>query len=231
MKLTFYDCDYKKRIKISTILKMTAELAGKDYTDKGLGHEFLWKHGYVFLLSRISLHIASYPTEPQSLDCGTWECGKKGAMFLRGNNVRVDGCTCIDGESGWIVVNPETRKILRPSAFPWPMPQIMDREIKALPIEKITTESAEPVGEYTVQISDLDANGHVYNANYSDIAVNFLPVEVFNRDVENFRINFINEAKLGDRIKIYRQITEKDAKIIGYLEERECFETEFIFQK
>ena len=229
-KLNFYDCDHKKRIKISTILKITAELAGKDYTDKGLGHSFLWERGYVFLLSRISLHIAAYPTEPQTLKAGTWECGKKGAMFLRGYDIHMEDGVCIDGESGWIVVNPETRKIIRPAAFPWLMPQVMDRPVKALPIAKVAAENALAAGEYTVQISDLDANGHVYNANYADIAVNFLPLEVFEKDVENFRINFINEARLGERIRIFRQITENAARVIGYLGDRECFETEFIFK-
>ena len=230
-KLCFFDCDYKKRMKISAILKVTAEIAGKDYTDKGLDHDFLWENGYVFLLSRISLHINHYPTEPQMLDSSTWECGKKGAMFLRGYYICVDGEVCIDGESGWIVVNPETRKIIRPSSFPWLMPQLDDREVSALPIEKITVENEEKAGEYIVQISDLDANGHVYNANYADIAVNFLPIEIYDRNVENFRINFVNEAKLGDKIEIFREISENTAKIIGKLSDKVCFETEFSYHK
>lgn len=229
-KLCFYDCDYKKRMKISAILKVTAEVAGKDYTEKGLGHAFLWEHGYVFLLSRISLHIAAYPTEPQLLKASTWECGKKGAMFLRGFEICADGGVLIDGESGWIVVQPESRKILRPSAFPWQMPQVLDHPVKALPIDKISAEKAEKVGEYNVQISDLDANGHVYNANYADIAVNFLPLEIFDRDVENFRINFVNEAKLADTLTIFRELDEKTARVIGYLPDKVCFETEFLFR-
>ncbi len=229
-KLCFYDCDYKKRMKISAILKVTAEIAGKDYTDKGLGHEFLWENGYVFLLSRISVHINQYPTEPQIVGSSTWECGKKGAMFLRGYDIKVDGDVYVDGESGWIVVNPETRKIIRPASFPWQMPQTMDRPINALPIEKITMENEERAGEYKVQISDLDANGHVYNANYADIAMNFLPIDWYEKDVENFRINFVNEAKLGDTIEIFRELTDTDARIVGKLPDRVCFETEFIYK-
>ena len=229
-KLCFFDCDYKKRMKISSILKVAAEIAGKDYTDKGLGHEFLWANGYVFLLSRISLHIKKYPAEPQMLDSSTWECGKKGAMFLRGYRISVDGEVCIDGESGWIVVNPETRKIIRPSSFPWLMPQLEDRKVSALPIDKVTVINEEKAGEYIVQISDLDANGHVYNANYADIAVNFLPIEIYDKDVKNFRINFVNEAKLGDKIEIYRELSDTEAKIIGKLPDKICFETEFIFK-
>lgn len=229
-KLTFYECDYKKRIKISTILKITAELSGKDYNAKGLTHDFLWENGYAFLLSRISIHINRYPTEPEELFSSIWECGKKGAMFLRAYDISRDGSVCIDGLSGWIVVNPITRKIIRPASFPWLMPQLEDRTGNALPMEKVSADHAQRVGEHVVQISDIDANGHVYNANYADIAVNFLPIEIFDRDVENFRINFVNEAKLGDTIEILREITENQAKIIGMLLDKVCFETEFIFK-
>ena len=229
-KVCFYDCDYKKRMKISSILKATAEIAGKDYADKGLEHEFLWENGYVFLLSRISLHINSYPTESQMLNSSTWECGKKGAMFFRGYDICVDGNVCVDGVSGWVLVNPETRKIIRPASFPWLMPQVMDRKINALPIDKVTIDNEVQVGEHQVKMSDLDANGHVYNANYADIAMNLLPPEVYDRDVENFKINFVNEAKLGDTIKVYSEISGSIAKIIGKLPDRICFETEIMFK-
>ncbi|MEG0615526.1 MAG: thioesterase, partial [Oscillospiraceae bacterium] len=86
-ELPFYDCDYVKRAKISTILKITAQIAGKDYTDRGLGHRFLWDEGYVFLLSRISIHIHRYPVEPEKLVTSTWESGRSGAMFMRGYDV------------------------------------------------------------------------------------------------------------------------------------------------
>ena len=228
--LAFYDCDYKKRMKISSILKIAAEIAGKDYNDRGLGHEFLWDNGYAFLLSRISLHIKKYPSEPQILESSTWECGKHGAMFYRGVYICVNDEICIDGQCGWIVVNPETRKIIRPSSFPWQMPQVMDRPVDCLPIDKITMQNEEKIGEYKVQISDLDGNGHIYNGNYADIAVNFLPIEVYDKDVENFRINYINEAKYGDTIDIYRELTEGVAKVIGKLSDKICFETEFVYK-
>lgn len=228
--LPFYDCDYKKRIKISTILKITAQIAGKDYTDRGVGHEFLWDRGYVFLLSRISFHIRRYLNEPEELKVSTWECGKKGAMFLRGYYVESNGEICIDGESGWIVVNPVTRKIIRPSAFPWMMPQLDNRPVTALPIDKITCENGQHLGSHKVVFSDLDANGHVYNANYGDIALNLLPREEFERDIENFKINFVNEAVLGDEIDIFASMQDRETRILGKIEDKICFEVEILYK-
>lgn len=230
LELPFYDCDYKKRIKISTLLKITAQIAGKDYTDRGLGHDFLWENHYVFLISRVSIHIEKYATEPEILDISTWECGKRGAMFMRGYRVENNGEIYADGESGWVVVNPETRKMLRPSSFPWQMPQIENMPVKAKPTDKIACENPKWAGEHLVKISDLDANGHVYNANYADIALNVLSPEEFERDILNFRINFVNEAILGDRVELFRMDRENITVIVGKIGDKICFETETIFR-
>lgn len=229
--IPFYDCDYKKRIKISTILKILAQLAGKDYTDRGLGHEFLWENGYVFLVSRISIKIKRYVSEPEVLNISTWECGKKGAMFLRAYQIKEQGEVCIDGMSGWVVANPITRKIIRPNVFPWIMPQLDSSSIDANPIDKITLSDGKKVDSHKVQISDLDANGHVYNANYADIALNSLPKEDFEKDIDNFRINYVNEAVLGEVIDIYREDIENGISIVGKIQEKICFETEILYKK
>ncbi|MEG0615849.1 MAG: thioesterase, partial [Oscillospiraceae bacterium] len=130
-----------------------------------------------------------------------------------------------------IVVNPISRKIIRPAAFPWQMPQVTDRVVSALPIGKIFGENAKKIGEHLVKIPELDANGHVYNANYGDIAVEFLTTQMYEQDVENFRINFVNEAKLGDLIDIYLAEDEGKAIVFGKCGEKICFETEFIWKK
>ena len=148
---------------------------------------------------------------------------------MRGFEIKSeDGERLVAGDAGWVLANPETRRIIRPSSFPYSMPQIRNRESGALPIAKIATENPEKFGEYQVRISDIDGNGHLYNANYADIAVNFLPIEFYGKDVDNFRIDFISEAKLGDVIEIYGEILEDKAVVMGTVEVKKCFECEFI---
>lgn len=228
-RVAFYECDYKERFRLSEVLRLSAEIAGRDYTDKGLSHEYLWQHGMVFLVSKVSFKIYKYPTSQQKLISSTWESGKKGAMFMRGFEIKSeDGERLVAGDAGWVLANPETRRIIRPSSFPYSMPQIRNRESGALPIAKIAMENSEKLGEYQVRISDIDGNGHLYNANYADIAVNFLPIEFYGKDVDNFRIDFISEAKLGDVIEIYGEILEDKAVVMGTVEGKKCFECEFI---
>ena len=211
-RVAFYECDYKERFRLSEVLRLSAEIAGRDYTDKGLSHEYLWQHGMVFLVSKVSFKIYKYPTSQQKLFDIKTEVGER----------------LVAGEAGWVLANPETRRIIRPSSFPYSMPQIRNRESGALPIAKIATENPGKLGEYQVKISDIDGNGHLYNANYADIAVNFLPIEFYGKDVDNFRIDFISEAKLGDVIEIYGEILEDKAVVMGTVEGKKCFECEFI---
>lgn len=233
-RLAFYDCDYLKRMKLSTILKVTAELAGKDYDEKGLGYEFLRENDFVFLLSQISLHISRYPNAPEVLLASTWECGKKSASFLRGYEILSGGDVCVQGVSGWVVANISTKRIVRPSQFPWQMPQREDKPLAALPIHRLSC-NGEWVGEHVVVASEIDANGHVYNANYADIAVNFLPQELFARETVDFLIDYVSETKLGEVIDIYMEkypiSNDKisGVKIAGRAGARACFCCEFHF--
>ncbi len=230
-RVNFYGCDYKGRMKISTMLEIAAELAGYDYTKKGYGHQELLDKQMVFLLSRISLKINHYPTSQNTLKNSTWECGKQGALFLRGTEMVFEsGEIAVSMKSGWVLANPVTRSIYKPSVYNFNMPQLLDKEITANDLTKISSNNLKLVGNRQVRISDLDENGHVYNARYADMASDVMTQEVFEKDVDNFRINYINEARLGDTIDLYADITDSGAVIIGMVLETICFQTEFIFK-
>lgn len=230
-RIPFYECDYTKRMKISAILKYTAEIAGLDYTLKGFGHEVLWEKEMVFLLSRISFKVIRYPMQQEIVNVTTWECGKTGALFNRGVDITTpDGEKLISYISGWILANPITRKIYRPSHFGFNMIQDMKRPIEALPISKVTGQNLTLIGKKVVTVSDLDCNGHVYNANYADMVGDVISQQCYEKNVENYRINYINEAKLGETIEIFAEEKNNILSIIGKVNEKTCFEVEYLFK-
>ena len=230
-RIPFYECDYTKRMKMSAILKYAAEIAGLDYTLKGFGHEVLWEQQMVFLLSRISFKVLRYPTQQEIINVTTWECGKTGALFNRGVDFTTPyGEKLISYISGWILANPITRKIYRPSHYDFNMPQDVTRPIEALPIGKIISEKLEYIGEKIVTVSDLDCNGHVYNANYADMVGDFILKQDYEREVLNYRINYINEAKIGEKISLFQQKSKNKSIIIGKVDKKPCFEVEYTFK-
>lgn len=230
-RLRFFDCDYLGRMKLSAILKWSSEIAGRDYTVKGFGHEILWKQDMVFLLSRVTCAVKRYPREQENLTVTTWEAGNRGAMFMRKTEIEDDsGEVIISLESGWVLANPVTRHIYKPSHYEFNMPQDKERETFAPKVEKIKYDELELIGTRQVRLSDLDENEHVYNATYADMASDALGKEVFTKDIEIFRINYVSEALYGEEIKLMKHETEDGLVVVGKVNDSVCFECKYKFR-
>lgn len=226
-RIKFYDCDINERMKTSALLKIFSEIAGHDYTLKGYTHEYLWEREMVFLLSRVSMHIYELPVNQQHVIVRTWECGKKGAMYLRGSDILArDGRKLVDCLGGWVLVNPNTRKIYRPSHFDGGFPQLTDMPMNAPELVRVSAENAADAGSHIVRYSDLDGNGHVYNATYADIAADVLTKEERAMAYSDMRINYIGEAVEGDRIELSKVSEDKRIAVVGTVNGSVCFETE-----
>ncbi len=107
-------------------------------------------------------------------------------------------------KSDWILVNPATRKIRRPSAFTAKPIQTCDRVIDCPDPKKLLLphEGVEELGTRQVVWSDLDGNGHLYSANYGDIIWDYLPCDLQERTPREFYINYNHEATLGETLRL-----------------------------
>ena len=161
-ELIFADCDRYQRARISGLLNKAAAYAGYDYDARGLTHEVLFEMGEVFLLSRLALRIHRIPMAGEVLDITTMENGAKGAHMQRVYEMADrSGAVCVSIKSDWILVNPATRKIMRPSAFTAKPLMTCDRVIDCPDTKKIVLphEGLTELGQRTVRWSDLDGNG------------------------------------------------------------------------
>jgi acyl-ACP thioesterase len=228
-KVMFSDCDPKGRFKLSSMLRSAVEVAEVEYAKKGLSHEFLRSQNMVFLVSQLSLKIISFPQNQTNYVTKTWENGKKGGLFLRGLEILNEtGEVLIQGVVGWILINTQTKKIMRPLEFPYPQPQHSE-VFECKPLGRISYDNLTELGERIVRFSDLDINNHVNNAVYADVAVDFLPEPFYQKSLTNFRINFSSEVFLDDKIKLYGAEIDGGYVIVGKKQDRISFETEFIF--
>lgn len=114
----FADCDRNKRARVSSLLSRRAAYAGYDYDARGLTHEKLYEMREVFLLSRMAVRIHDCPRYREVMDITTWENGTKGAHMQRFYEMRDQtGAVRVAIKSDWILVDPQTRHILRPASF------------------------------------------------------------------------------------------------------------------
>ena len=230
IELRFCDCDYKKRAKIATLMAVMADMAGVAYAHKGYSHSWLWENNFVFLLSKVSVHINRIPVADECLTVQTWERDIKGVQFFRDFNITdIADKVCVEASTSWVLVNPLTRHIIRPSEFTG-TPEL-NPEVKAnvTLVNKIKCphEFIE-VGERKIVFSDIDANGHVYNAIYVAIACDFLPTEFMEKTITDFQINFKQEATLGQHLTIKTKIVENTGYIIGIVDDNLSFEVKIV---
>ena len=178
-ELCFADCDRYQRAKVSGLLNKAAAYAGYDYNARGLTHDVL--------------------------DIATYENGIKGAHMQRVYEMRDQtGEARVSVKSDWILVNPATRKIMRPSAFTAKPIQTCGRVIDCPDPKKLLLphEGVEELGTRQVVWSDLDGNGHLYSANYGDIIWDYLPCDLQERTPREFYINYNHEATLGETLRL-----------------------------
>ncbi|MEG2038045.1 MAG: thioesterase, partial [Ruthenibacterium sp.] len=117
LEMTFPRCDLHRRAKLSTLLSFVADVAGRDYDARELPYDRLLAMRQVFLLSRITLHITRLPQMEALLSVTTREDGIHAAHLMRNFVMEDAQGVCVSARSAWILVDPVTRKILRPESF------------------------------------------------------------------------------------------------------------------
>lgn len=227
--IEFYDVDVKHRMRLSSLLRLFARLAGEDYTDRGMSHVFLREHGYIFLVSKVAYKIYRMPRLEEKVKVGTWVIGTKGARFLRGYEMLSEsGEKLISAESVWICVDTDDRKIIRPKEFPW-QTQCYDNGEIPVACQNIKSDNLTLRQDYKLRFTDIDGNGHLNNAIYGDIIANALTDEELEKEVDELYLNYSHEAYLGETLSIYRDDSEGTV-LIAKVGDRPCFECKIKFK-
>ena len=232
-ELTFRDCDRNQEVRIATLLSKMAVFGGFDYDARGLTHEKLLEKREVFLLSRAALRIHRRPRDREVLTISTWEDGARGPNLRRVYEMADEaGKVCVSAKSDWILVDPESRKILRPAAFTAREIPLFPRLIDCPEPKKIRlpAEDGAELGTRAVVWSDLDGNGHLFSGVYGDILWDFLPEDLRERPVETVSINYRKEATLGDSLRL---VGERESDTVfrcgGFGPGGPCFAAEIVF--
>ena len=230
-QLIFADCDRYQRARVSTLLSIAAAVAGADYDARGLTYEKLYEMREVFLLSRITLRIHRDPKALQTVDVTTWEDGVKAAHMQRVYEIADREGVLVSIRSDWILVDPVTRRIMRPGTFTARKLGTCPKTIDAPQTQKILLphEGLEELGTRKVVWSDLDGNGHVYSGNYGDFVWDYLPADLQEQLPKEFFINYSKEATLGQELRMVGVRRENEYLMEGLGPEGVCFSARCVF--
>ena len=206
MEVTFPGCDPSRQAKLSTLLGFAVAAASGDYEARDLGYEKLRAMRQVFLLSRLLLTIHRTPQLGEILTVASGE-------------------VLVSARSQWILVDPESRKILRPSSFTAREFHQADLPLDCPECDKLLPprQQLEELGEHRVVWSDLDGNGHIYSGNYGAIFWDNLPAELQTKACREFSINYHKEATLGEALTLTGCREENGYRMAGTGNGELCF--------
>lgn len=203
-KVKFHETDANEVAGVSQIFKYIQEAALCQLNNQHPSYRELFEQKKAFILSAIRLEMYSPIFAYDEITARSWACPSRGFNFIRSYEIERDGEILCEATSIWALVSTEEKRLytvddIDSSSY------CMDEPVQTERPARVRIPSAIPmslVGEYVVQYSDIDMNGHMNNTNYPRIICNCVPNAEKLR-VKSIGIYFANEALLGETLKIY----------------------------
>ena len=205
-----YQTDASFFLKPAAFMDLAQEIAFWAAQLLGFGYDDLQVHHTAWVLSRMHIRFTDPPRWRDAVTLRTWHKGLNGLFFLRDFRLLdAAGKERITATSSWVVIDTETRRLVRPehlrhlleaegeveSAIADPAPKTVFPE----------SPEAEAAGEHTVTYADIDILGHTNNARYMVWAMDALPYELTSaRRVSEFFIQFNKETRPGSTVELFR---------------------------
>ena len=232
-KVMFGQCNLNHQLSLTETLRILSDTAVEDFALRGMTWKFLEERDFAILLSRASFHFIRRPTSNEEITIRTWEESPEGLQLTRAYEIfDKDDNLLISGRSTWLLVNPKTRRIVKPSQFTLRDAPDRKEPYEGLPCGKIAIpEEMIHLDTRPVRFSDLDGNGHVNNSRYGAYTVDCLPSDWLQRPIKDMKINYSKEAVPGNVIEIYAHVADDKSKItvVGKQENNTCYECELYF--
>lgn len=234
-QIYFCQCDKNHQLSLFELLRMVTDAAVEDFTQRAMDYNALTDKGIGILVSRQSFRFHKMPRGNQKITIKTWEEKPEPLQFTRSYEIYdSDTNEClVSGDSRWLLVDLEKRRLMPIKNFTMRVPPQTVTEHDCLPPAKIELpENAVMAVERPIWYSDIDGNGHTNNARYGAFVIDVLPDEYRSKQFTDFKINFSQEAMLGQRIQLYISINDAEKKItvFGKQDSVLCFESELFWK-
>lgn len=234
----FCEANDSKELSLYDLLKLTSSVAVEDYNQQGMSRDVLLENNVAILVSRISFRFHRMPRENEHILLKTWEEKPEALQLVRAYEIESmekgsEGEKLVSGLSAWLIVNPESRRIVPTKNFMLRKPVELQSEHDCLKYGKIPqVEDMILLDERTIKYSDIDGNNHTDNARYGAFVADALPAELRHVQFTDFRLNYAKEAKLDQKMQVFGKIDNENKKItiVGKTEEGVSFEAELYWK-
>jgi len=206
--------DFCRCLKPSAVMGYFQDVATEHADILGIGYDDLLKKGLAWVMIRMSFVIRKSPKIGEILTISTFPEKPKNSDVNRGYYVRdKSGKIIISASSKWCVLDVSTQKVQRLAPI---FEKFGDDEYTLLEplenanpkIEKLSENAIVEPFLFTVQVTDLDHNGHMNNTRYGDVILNALGVETLRKHaILRIDINFMAQLFIGDKYEVFKERT------------------------
>jgi acyl-ACP thioesterase len=207
----FGGIDRSDRLTMNTVFQFFQEAAISHADNLGVGREDMARTGTVWILSRMSVHIDRRPRYGETVTVRSWPRGGEKLFALRDYDIRdASDVPVVRGRSGWLIINIEKRRPLRPQSIMNTLPQ--NEGLNALPPDIAAAgiaglaerQNLHKAAERRADYTDVDYNGHVNNVRYIQWIEDTLdPALLEQAGRMRLDINYLNETLPAELTEIW----------------------------
>jgi acyl-ACP thioesterase len=224
LPVRFGDVDKSDTMTAAAVFDLFQEAAIQHAELLGAGRDAMLAKGQGWVLSRISVLMETRPRFGQTVTVRSWPRGPHKLFAVRDYDIRDEaGKALVRGRSGWLVIDMEKRRPLRPDQVVADMPRNDNLNAfegaadNTAPAALAVRKDLLPAGRREARYSDIDYNGHVNNARY----IQWIQDITENAVLENARrmqidINYLAEVKPGDAVELFMAPIEGSSGAFAY---------------
>ena len=202
MRVKTYDVGPNSKLKLSALLRVCQEVSERHLESVNMGYTAMKEKGLVFLIISNAARICRLPFLGEELQIRTHPRGTMGVQFYRDYEFWSGEELLIRVMQTSVSVDPVEHKILRPKVFLSQGVFFDEKVPREEKIDKIAPQELPQLGVREIRYSDVDYNHHLNNTIYGDIAMDFLPEALREKQFAYEQIDYVSEALLGETLRI-----------------------------
>ncbi|RMG21059.1 MAG: hypothetical protein D6730_18935 [Bacteroidetes bacterium] len=202
-----YQVDPQGYMHPAAICSMFQEIAGEHARLLGWGYHSLKEQNMAWMLSRLSMQLHARPIWQSMIRIDTW-VRKTDRLFSYRDfelyNHR--GELMVSATTAWLLLNMESRRLQRVDVIREHFAHFPQKIALCETLDKLpAVQKGLPMKRYQVRYSELDMVGHANNVSYLQWLLDaFSPQHLAAHSLQSLQINYLNEAKWEDEIRVSR---------------------------
>lgn len=220
LRLRNKDVNMHRQLRTSTLFELMQEASIRHTEELGMGREMTLDRGLLWVVTHQQAEIGRMPEYDERITLESWPGKTLHLLFPRYYRVLDEGGNVLLRASAlWALVDQNTRRMVFPDRYGVEIEGVVTgNEIDIPSTPRRAGEGA--VHDFTVPFSYVDLNGHMNNTRYFDLAEDRIPAAAEGRSLRRVAVEYANEARLGDTLRITTEQTGGTYFISGDTEKK-----------